>query len=338
MAPAGEMPKRTKRQGRFSFEGVSFGYVYWGPIDPKADSTHIVNTSAASFAKLPGYGGANPLVLLHGFGQSAQSWEPVVAVLDPLRSVWAFELLGHGESDRPSRAQTYDLDFQGQALLAFLESLAQGGNREAISPLVDSPAAWEERAVMADSPCHTTARKFTLLGYSMGGRVALAAMTEVERFAQVVSQVVLESAGLGSPTLEAQDEATRKDTFHANKLREEGLEAFFDYWETLPLFASQKKLPQEARQALRDERLRNSAQALAATFEWAGQHCMPLREAVYERLRAIRAQGVQLDYLAGERDLKYVALAEEAAQAIALSVTEVPDCGHNIHSELAAQN
>lgn len=330
MTQAQDLPQRVKRHGRFAFEGVSFGYTYWEPREHecfgagranKTDSVIAENKAKFSnspFAHLPGYGSSGPFVLVHGFGQSAQSWDSVVPFLDPVRPVWAFELMGHGSSDRPISEAFYDLEFQGRALLAFLEALACGN-------LLDE-------SVSANSE----SQKITLIGYSMGGRVVLSAIASPKRFAQVVSEVVLESAGLGAPSLEARVEAARKDSFHADKLREDGLEAFFDYWETLPLFASQTSLPRAARQAIRAERLRNDPQALAVTFERAGQHCMPLRSEVYERLRTMQTFGVGVDYLVGAEDSKYVALAQEAAQAIALSVTEVPGCGHNVHSELVA--
>ena len=89
----------------------------------KAESERASNNLSAvsSLSALPGYGGIRPLVLVHGFAQSAKSWEPVVAGLVPERPVWAFELMGHGSSDCPTAGEAYDLDFQGRALLAFLE-------------------------------------------------------------------------------------------------------------------------------------------------------------------------------------------------------------------------
>ena len=221
-----------------------------------------------------------------------------MAHLDPSRPVWAFELMGHGSSDRPAHPQAYDLDFQGQAVLAFLESVVRESSED--QPL-----------------------KVSVIGYSMGGRVVLSAMAQPERFANVASEVVLESVGLGALSEETRAESARKDAFHAQKLREEGLEAFFDYWENLPLFASQKTLPAEVRQAIRNERLCNNAEALALTFERAGQHCMPLREEIYQRLQDTQKQGVQVTYLAGEKDSKYAAIARETHAAIGLNVTIV---------------
>lgn len=296
----------------------------------KAESERASNNLSAvsSLSALPGYGGTRPLVLVHGFAQSAKSWEPVVAGLVPERPVWAFELMGHGSSDCPTDREAYDLDFQGRALLVFLEAVVQGD-----TPL---PPAALESPWNPSTTLDTTSRKFALVGYSMGGRVVLSAMAHTQRFAQVVSDVVLESAGLGASSPEARTEAARKDAFHAAKLREEGLEAFFDYWEALPLFASQKQLSHAVQQAIRAERLAHNPQALAATFERAGQHCMPLRQEIYQRLQALRSCGVNLTYLVGEKDSKYLTLAHEASQAIELPITIVPDCGHNVHAELMA--
>ena len=50
--------------------------------------------------------GDHPLVLLHGFGTSSFLWRHVVPAL-PLGQVtaWALDLLGHGESDRPTEGE-----------------------------------------------------------------------------------------------------------------------------------------------------------------------------------------------------------------------------------------
>jgi 3-oxoadipate enol-lactonase len=45
--------------------------------------------------------GAPPMVLLHGLGEAAASWAPQLPRFAELYRVFAFDLRGHGDSDRP---------------------------------------------------------------------------------------------------------------------------------------------------------------------------------------------------------------------------------------------
>ncbi|EFV33494.1 hypothetical protein HMPREF1023_01215 [Eggerthella sp. 1_3_56FAA] len=108
-----------------------------------------------------------------------------------------------------------------------------------------------------------------------------------------------------------------------------------DFWEQLPLFASQRDLPPDVRERLRAGRMANDAEALARTFEQAGQHVMPSRAETLETLDVLRAGDTPLLYLAGERDEKYRALAAQAAEAGA-TVRIIPGAGHNAHLEAPA--
>ena len=243
---------------------------------------------------------ATPLILLHGFSQSAASWEHVAVQLAATRPVYALDLVGHGASDRPADPEAYALDAQGAALCAFA------------------------RYVAADEGARPA-----VLGYSMGGRVTLAALG---RDPHAFSAVILESAGLGPASPDDRAAAAERDARCAARLRADGLAAFMDVWEQLPLFATQRDLPSDVRIRVRAERMANDAEALARTFEHAGQHAMPGRAAVRDLLANLRADGVPLLYLAGARDAKYRALAAQAAEA-GTTVRIVPGAGHNTHLE-----
>lgn len=121
----------------FDFEGMRFGVKAWRAL--------------ASSAREGGALSA-PIVLVHGFAQQASTWDKVALSLSCAGvECFAFELAGHGKSARPTVGdvpgrEAFDLDFQAQALLAFCEAVA-----------------------------HVTGRLPVLVGYSMGGRVALQA-------------------------------------------------------------------------------------------------------------------------------------------------------------------
>ncbi len=304
---------------RFSFGGISFLYLLCQTPANGASAScpapgagfssttfsscadHALNVCCPPATARPS---AAPLILLHGFAQSSASWDAVARKLAATgRPIYALDLVGHGESERPADACAYALDAQGEALLSFARMVA---DREGARPAV--------------------------LGYSMGGRVTLAAL---RRDPRAFAAVVLEAAGFGPATQAERDAATERDAACAARLRADGLEAFMDFWEQLPLFASQRDLPPDVRERLRAGRMANDAEALARTFEQAGQHVMPSRAETLETLAVLRAGGTPLLYLAGERDEKYRALAAQAAEAGA-TVCIIPGAGHNAHLEAPA--
>lgn len=89
--------------------------------------------------------------------------------------------------------------------------------------------------------------------------------------------MVLESAGLGPSDEAARATLAERNAAWARRLREEGVVAFMDWWETLPLFATQRDLPSEARAAIRAEREAHSAKLLARLLEAWGATTKPLK-------------------------------------------------------------
>ncbi len=266
---------------------------------------------------------SRPFVLLHGFAQSARSWDDVAARLAPWRPVYALDFVGHGESERPCDPAAYDMDAACGALLAFLRYV-QDEN-------------------VGCAPC--------VVGYSMGGRMALAAAARALPSGLPFGALVLESAGLGPASPAEREEAARRNGGNARRLREEGVAAFMDAWERLPLFATQQSLPSGVRACVRRQRLDNDAEALARMFEGTGAHRMPDRAEVLATLQELQVRGVPVCYVAGERDAKYRAVAKQlAAQGAAsaqiapaaqgafrpLTVRVVSQAGHNVHLERPA--
>ena len=118
----------------------------------------------------------------------------------------------------------------------------------------------------------------------------------------------------------------------AARLRTEGVEAFMDWWETLPLFATQRDLPAAVRAAIRAERTASDAETLARVLEaWGAQHQAAESDTLAALVRA-RDAGTPVLYVAGERDAKYCAVADRA-RAAGLPTAVIPNAGHNVHLE-----
>lgn len=242
---------------------------------------------------IEGSGDGAPLLLLHGFTGSsrsllsfARSW--------PGYSTLAIDLIGHGESDSPRDAGRYTIDACIEDLTALIDVLGLG--------------------------------KVTLLGYSMGGRVAL-------RFAlkrpNLLQALILESASRGIED-EAERQARRaSDESLALALERDGLEAFINYWERIPLWVSQASLPAEKRAALREQRLRNSVTGLANSLRGMGAGADP-----FVTDAELAALNIPTLLLAGALDGKYRDLAFEMGRVLPnASVRIIENAGHAAHFE-----
>ena len=236
-----------------------------------------------------------PLLLLHGFSGGAATWTPHIEAWRGCTAI-AVDLLGHGASDCPADQRRYRMERCLDDLIALLDRL---------------PAS--------------SGRRVAVLGYSMGGRVALhLALRAPER----LWALVLES---GSPGIEDASERAaraRSDADLADDIERDGLEAFVERWQALSLFASQTRLPVAVRDELRRQRLQNDPQGLAGSLRGlgAGQ-----QEPVIARMDEIR---IPVLLLTGALDDKYCDLARRMATALPCARTEVvPDAGHAVHLE-----
>lgn len=238
-------------------------------------------------------GAGPPLLLLHGFTGSAATWRPLAERLAPLRRTIAVDLIGHGLSDAPADPARYSMEHCLADLLALLDAL--GLARAAV------------------------------LGYSLGGRVALQlAAAAPER----VSALVLESAspGLASATERAARAAA--DDALATAIERDGLAAFVAGWEQLPLWASQAALPAELRARLRAQRLANRRHGLANSLRGMGTG---RQASLWDRLPALATPTL---LLAGALDEKYTAIAQAMAAALPCAqLAIIAHAGHAIHLE-----
>lgn len=293
------------RGRRFSFRGVSYRYVTWGVPSAQAEL-------------------AAPVVLVHGFSQSSATWEEVAPHVAQGRVVHAFELVGHGGSDLPAGAAAYGIEAQAEALLAFLAHVSTEANASASTFCGGVEGSGRSET---GGPHQEFALKPLVVGYSMGGRVALAAVCHDPH---PFGALVLEAAGLGPTDPTERSAAAERDLCNAARLRAEGIESFMGFWEKLPLFATQQTLPDAVRERIRAERLSNDPEALARSFEHAGQHAMPSRSRV---LQSLEKSGVPVLYLAGEFDAKYRSLSEEVAALPCAEVRVISGAGHDTHLE-----
>jgi 2-succinyl-6-hydroxy-2,4-cyclohexadiene-1-carboxylate synthase len=158
-----------------------------------------------------------------------------------------------------------------------------------------------------------------LAGYSLGARLALAICL---RHPDRVRGALLVGVSPGIASAVERAARRRWDDEMATLLEREGLERFVDRWEALAIFAGQTEA---MRQAQRAGRLSHEPLALAAAMRSLGQGRMPSLWADLAR------SPVPLRLLTGERDAKYVAIAEQIVKcAPRATLRVVPEAGHNL--------
>jgi 2-succinyl-6-hydroxy-2,4-cyclohexadiene-1-carboxylate synthase len=242
------------------------------------------------------WGAGRPLLLLHGFTGSAETWRPFRAAW-PGYALLAVDLVGHGRTELPADLGRATMASAVDDVVALLEALRI-----------------EQTAV---------------LGYSMGGRVALRlALAAPNR----VSALVLESASPGIASAAERRARIAADDQLARLVEEEGIAAFVAQWEALPLWASQARLPADTRERLRQQRLASSPAGLALSLRGMGAG---RDEPVLDRLGELP---MPVLLVVGADDHKYRLLAQAmAARLPNAQIAVVPDAGHTPHLEQPSQ-
>jgi 2-succinyl-6-hydroxy-2,4-cyclohexadiene-1-carboxylate synthase len=164
-----------------------------------------------------------------------------------------------------------------------------------------------------------------LLGYSMGGRLALhLALGAPQR----ISSLLLESASPGIEDAEQRAARVESDSALADDLERDGIEAFADRWQATPLFASQSRLPAAVLAAQRVRRIAQSPLGQAQSLRGMGAG----RQAYLQTRLPELTMPVLL--LAGALDERYATLARDMSTRIADNRVEIiADASHAAHLE-----
>ncbi len=166
------------------------------------------------------------------------------------------------------------------------------------------------------------AKPVALVGYSMGGRIALhyalARPGRVQRLILIGASPGLADAAERAARMEADERL-------AEGLERSSIEEFAERWARTPVLADQ---PQEVRARIHADRLRNTPAGLARALRGLGTGALP---PVWDRLGELGAPTL---VAAGARDEKFAGIARQMSAAIRhVRLELIADAGHAAHLE-----
>ncbi|AQX53405.1 2-succinyl-6-hydroxy-2,4-cyclohexadiene-1-carboxylate synthase [Priestia flexa] len=238
-------------------------------------------------------GKGTPLLLLHGFTGSSQTWSTFTKSWARYYQVITIDIIGHGKTDSPSDVAPYKMTQMMNVIVSLLDRLR--------------------------------IEKAFVLGYSMGARLALAFSIH---YPERVKALILES---GSPGLKTQPERMARqaaDEELAAFIREQGVLKFVDYWESIPMFKTQKRMPEKDQALVRQERLAQCKLGLANSLIGMGTGA---QQSYWEKLHTLL---LPVLLITGELDQKFCEIAKDMSNQLKFCRYKVVlNTGHAIHVE-----
>jgi 2-succinyl-6-hydroxy-2,4-cyclohexadiene-1-carboxylate synthase len=239
------------------------------------------------------YGEGFPLLLLHGFTGDGSTWAPYRDVWGQHSRLIIPDIIGHGNTDAPDDLNRYQIEAVAADLVNILDQL--------------------------------DVKQVDILGYSMGGRLAL---TISLLYPERVRKLILESASPGLLTEKERQDRRKKDTELAKLINEQGILSFVDYWENIPLFSTMNALPESNKETIRKQRLANSQKGLANSLLGMGTGSQP------SWWKDLSNLGGEVLLLTGEKDQKFLLIAENIKKNCSSATLVVfNETGHAIHVE-----
>ena len=227
------------------------------------------------------------LVLLHGFMGSMDDWQPLVSHLEAHCYLVLVDLPGHGGSLLGSHP-----GFNG-----FAHRLEQTLTTQGLPD-------------------------YSLLGYSLGGRLAMAYTQEYQHR---VKQLLLEGAHPGLEKMDEREQRHQSDQQWADRFHHEPVKEVLQDWYQQAVFAV---LSENQRSDLIEVRRHQSGQDLSRAMMAFSLSEQP------DYRPFLRQNSASVHFLVGERDSKFSKLGQMLLDDDCLNELHViQQSGHNIHRE-----
>lgn len=237
--------------------------------------------------------GKTPIIFLHGFTGCANDWKYFIDNLFNKYFPIAIDLIGHGKSSKPVEKKYYTTGNIVRQLNNIIKSL--------------------------------NLKNVILVGYSMGGRVALSYSL---KYPEVIKALILESTTPGIKNEIDRKMRVASDKAIAKLLLQNGLKKFFDFWLNQPLFKTQKKIYNKDYKIFIKRKSKNSTIGLANTLLGFSTGKMP---SYWDKLNTLK-QKILL--ITGSKDKKFTEINKLMKKHLSNSNHFIiKGVGHNTHLE-----
>ncbi|XP_056697055.1 protein PHYLLO, chloroplastic isoform X3 [Spinacia oleracea] len=261
------------------------------------DSTYMIEVQEMGESR-----DGKTLLFLHGFLGTGEDWTSVMKALSRSAKCFSVDLPGHGRSQIQSRDSINPTGGQSLSIEVVAEVLSQLINK-------------------------ISTGKVTLVGYSMGARIALYMAL---RFSDKIDGAVMIS---GSPGLKDETERrirAAKDDSRAHSLIAFGLAPFLENWYHGDLWNSFREHP-------------SFEKIVASRLQHHDIHCLAKalsglsigrQPPLWEDLKHCK---VPLMFVVGEKDVKFKRISQDICRKMGETTNheavEIPNCGHAVHLE-----
>ena len=243
----------------------------------------------------PGTRGLPEVLFLHGFMGSSADWRGVAAAIEDRAFCLALDLPGHGAS-LGLAPEAYTMEGTARAVVRTLDELG--------------------------------ARRPVVVGYSMGGRLALYLAL---RYPDRCAGLFLESATPGLEDARERQARRQADEEKAKRLWSGDFETFLKDWYRRPLFAPLARDVGLLQRTI-EARKRNDPRELARSLRGVGAGSQP---SLWEELEGLAVPTLAV---AGELDGKYAGISARMASITPkVEPVVIPGVGHNAHDEASVE-
>lgn len=238
--------------------------------------------------------GRPPLLALHGFTGDAEDFAWLAEQTCHAIDWWAIDLPGHG---------TQPIDPQHASLDDFVACVERA----------------RERIV------EVTGHRPDLLGYSMGGRVALHAACR-NPFAWRSLITIGATPGITDPGRRLDRLMADEDL--AKRMRGQTIEGFLEAWRVLPIIQSQEQIPSAIREPMMARRRQQDPRQLAAALIAVSSGFIP---SLWDGLGVLQLPTL---LVTGQLDEKFCHIARKMEPLLpAAQLSLIPRVGHCAHLE-----
>ena len=232
-----------------------------------------------------------PIIFLHGFTGRASNWKFIFNELPQKFFPIAIDLIGHGETDSPIIQNLYTC----RAIVNQIDSIVTQLN----------------------------INRFIVAGYSMGGRAALSYCL---KHTEKIFASIFESTTAGIEDFSEIKDRVEFDLLLSDKIKNDGINSFLEFWFDTPLFANLKSLPNY--KEFRTERLQNNITGLSNLLLGFSTGLMP---SYWDRLISLKFPVL---LLTGNFDNKYTQLNQRMQSKFPNALHKiVNECCHSVHLE-----